>query len=206
MEEKEEGVRYLHKPNTASNSRKTDYLVFKTSWLLDRIHLSEEAFALLVFILASSRRQLRYNFEYFRHVRYLPNIPRTVVPNEVFKQCLSAALKELLEKKVVYRIVIRGTKSDPKNVYKRLYIDQKVAFISNEDWFMQEGYMWIEKAKVVEAMKPLLLRGYGLPVTGYGKNSETKAPRGQNVAQGGGDYKVGEGLICLCPSPQRAEM
>ena len=150
----------IHLENTASNSRKKDYLVFKTSWLLDHLHLSEESFALLVYMLATSKRQARNFMGYFRYVRHMPNIPRTLVPSNVFNQCVSAALNELFDKKVLFTIEKPYWKTDPKDVRKRMYIDAKVAFISNEDWFMQEGFMWIEKEQVEQAMKPLLFTVY----------------------------------------------
>ena len=154
----EEGI--IHLENTASNSRKSDYLVFKTTWLLDHLHLSEEAFALLVYMLAASKRHNRYNLFCFRYVRKPPYIPRTVVPSKIFCQCVSAALNELFDKKVLFRIEKPCAKSDPKNVSKRIYIDAKVAFISNEDWFMTDGYMWIEKSQVEQAIKPLMFETY----------------------------------------------
>ena len=141
----EEGM--IHLENTESNSRKTDYLVFKTSALLDKLHLSEEAFALLVYMLATSKRHYRYNFVCFRYVRQLPYIPRSVVPSKVFNKCLSAALNELFDKEVIYEIEKPCAKSDPKNIRKRIYIIQAYAFVSNADWFMKEGYMWIEKKR-----------------------------------------------------------
>ena len=150
----------IYWPNTASNARKKDYLVFKTSALLDKLHLSEEAFALLVYMLATSMRHYRYNFVCYRYVKDFPNIPRTVVPRMVFRQCLMSAYRELFDKKVLYKIEKPGCKTDPQNIKKRIYISQAYAFVSNKDWFMKEGYMWIEKKQVEQAMEPLSFTVY----------------------------------------------